>query len=279
MTSVGRMIREQRERHGRSIAEIAAELCVTQYYLRAIEDDDVVGIPGLFFYKSFAKQYAAALGIDEKLIRPALESIREPESPLPRPEIRVPDRLVQASNRRYVPDISMGWSVIALVVVLLGCSGFYTWWKRIPERMTSPTTKLTAEETTLVKTDTISSQGAPMVTLSTVASQPSVQTPDAPTTAAATDDVSGVVLKLSATERTWLSVNSGGKEIFAGTLQPSESKTLTGLERATMKVGNAGGIEVRWNGRIIGPLGTRGQVLTIRLTPQDFEILPPKQDL
>jgi hypothetical protein len=87
------------------------------------------------------------------------------------------------------------------------------------------------------------------------------------------------VLKLSATERTWLSISSGGKEIFAGTLQPSESKTLTGLERATMKVGNAGGIEVRVNGKVIGPLGTRGQVLTIKITPQDFEIVPPKQVL
>jgi len=89
-----------------------------------------------------------------------------------------------------------------------------------------------------------------------------------------------VVLKLSATERTWLSISSGGKEIFAGILQPSESKTLTGLDRATMKVGNAGGIEVRWNGKVIAPLGTRGQVLTIRITPQDFEIVPPpKQEL
>jgi hypothetical protein len=96
-----------------------------------------------------------------------------------------------------------------------------------------------------------------------------------------TGEASGVVLKLSATERTWLSISSDGKEIFAGILQPSESKTLTGLDRATMKVGNAGGIEVRWNGKVISPLGTRGQVLTIRITPEDFEIVPPapKQEL
>ncbi len=92
-----------------------------------------------------------------------------------------------------------------------------------------------------------------------------------------TGEASGVVLKLSATERTWLSISSDGKEIFAGILQPSESKTLTGLDRATMKVGNAGGIDVLWNGKSISPLGTRGQVLTIKITPQDFEIVPPPQ--
>jgi cytoskeletal protein RodZ len=274
MTSVGSMLRGERESQGRSIAEIAEKLCVTQSYVRALEQNDVAGVPGLFFYKSFAKQYAATLGMDEKLIRPTLDAMAEPESPRPRPKIRVPDRLVEASNRRYVPDVSLGWSVAGLVVVLLGCSGFYAWWKRIPGRVT---TVVPISRTT------------PLVAVSAIATSPTIQ-PDTPPetpssaptptpTAIPRDDVSGVVLKLSATERTWLSISSGGKEIFAGTLQPSESKTLTGLERATMKVGNAGGIEVRVNGKVIGPLGTRGQVLTIKITPQDFEIVPPKQVL
>jgi cytoskeleton protein RodZ len=264
MTSVGSMLRDRRESQGRAIAEIAAKLCITQHYVRAIEENDVAGVPGLFFYKSFAKQYAAILGIDEKLIRPALDAIAEPESPRPRREIRVPDRLVQASNRRYIPDVSMGWSVTGLLVVLLACSGFYSWWKRLPEKA-RPAAPV--------------SLAAPVVTVASIA--PPIQAEAPPETSSATpaEEVGGVVLKLSATERTWLSISSGGKEIFAGTLQPSESKTLTGLERATMKVGNAGGIEVRVNGKIIGPLGTRGQVLTIKITPQDFEIVPPKQVL
>ena len=136
MTSVGSMLRGERESQGRSIAEIAEKLCVTQGYVRALEEDNVAGVPGLFFYKSFSKQYAAILGMDDKLIRPALDAMAEPESPRPRPKIRVPDQLIQASNRRYVPDVSLGWSVAGLVVVLLGCSGFYSWWKRIPAKPT-----------------------------------------------------------------------------------------------------------------------------------------------
>src|SRR2546423_745538 len=115
MISVGSILREQRESQGRAIAEIAEELCVTQRYLHAIEEDDIAGVPGLFFFKSFAKQYAAALGVDQQLIRPALDALADPQDAQPRPEIRVPDRLVQASNRRYVPDVSLGWSVVGLV--------------------------------------------------------------------------------------------------------------------------------------------------------------------
>jgi len=261
MTSVGSILRKERDRQGRAIADIAAQLCVTQRYLCAIEEDDTAGVPGLFFYKNFARQYAAILGIDHGLIQPALDALQAPEDAPRGPEIRVPDRLVQATNRRHIPDIPMGWSVAGLVVVLLGCSGIYAWWKRVPQAPPAVAAFAVAQRTTPVA----------MVSSPLPSMLPEAQA------AVQAGEASGVVLKLSATERTWLSISSDGKEIFAGILQPSESKTLTGLDRATMKVGNAGGIDVLWNGKSISPLGTRGQVLTIKITPQDFEIVPPPQ--
>jgi cytoskeleton protein RodZ len=263
MTSVGSILRKERESQGRAIAKIAAELCITQRYLQAIEDDDTLGVPGIFFYKNFARQYAASLGIDEGLIQPALDAIQAPEDTAP--AISVPNRLVQATNRRQIPDIPMGWSVVGLVVVLLGCSGIFAWWKRVPQAPVPAAAVVLAQR----------SMPVAMVSAPLPSVLPGAQT------VVQTGEPAGVVLKLSATERTWLSISSGGKEIFAGILQPSESKTLTGLDRATMKVGNAGGIEVLWNGKVISPLGTRGQVLTIKITPQDFEIVPPppKQEL
>ena len=83
MTSVGAILKAERERQGRETAEIAEELCITQRYLRAIEQDDLKSLPGSFFYKSFVKQYAAILGLDEKVLQPgvdALVAIAEPEA-------------------------------------------------------------------------------------------------------------------------------------------------------------------------------------------------------
>ena len=260
MTSVGSILRKERESQGRAIAEIAAELCITQRYLQAIEQDDTAGVPGLFFYKNFARQYAVILRIDMARIQPALDALQAPEDAPPGPAISVPNSLVQATNRRHIPDISMGWSVAGLVLVLVGCSGVYAWWKRAPQAPAAAAVAMAQRSTPVA-----------MVSSPLPSMLPGAQD------AAPAGDASGVVLKLSATERTWLSISSDGKEIFAGILQPSESKTLTGLGRATMKVGNAGGIDVLWNGKSISPLGTRGQVLTIKITPQDFEIVPPPQ--
>jgi hypothetical protein len=257
MTSVGSILRSARESQGREIAEIAEGLCITPRYLRAIEDNDLSSLPGTFFYKSFVKQYAAALGVPEQLLQPGVDSLaQEKEEPLSPGQaatsaaIRIPDPIVQASNRDYFTDRRLGVPVALLGAVILACSGFYSWWSR-PVR-------------TEVKIEPSAVPATP------------ITPPVAPVAASpVATEVPGVVLSLAATERTWLSVTSGGKEIFSGVLQPGESKILTGLEVARMKVGNAGGIEIQWNGKPVGPIGTSGQVKTILFTPDNLQILEP----
>src|ERR1700733_9498159 len=107
MNSVGRILRSARERQGREVAEIADELCLTQQYLRAIEEDDVKGLPGTFFYKNFVKQYAAIVGVREAEIRAGIETLtaaaEEPALPgtLGHPPVRALDPIVADSNRLY----------------------------------------------------------------------------------------------------------------------------------------------------------------------------------
>jgi len=84
-----------------------------------------------------------------------------------------------------------------------------------------------------------------------------------------------VHLDLQATEKTWVSISAGGKTVFAGILGASERKDLDGLENAKLVTGNAAGLDVRWNGKPIGPLGPRGQVRTVIFTPEKYEVVQP----
>jgi hypothetical protein len=87
-----------------------------------------------------------------------------------------------------------------------------------------------------------------------------------------------VTLDLLAHEATWVSVSSDGKPVFSGILQANQTKTVGGKQFAKMRVGNAAGIEVRLNGKMLGTLGARGQVLVVLFTPDNFEIVtPPKE--
>ena len=75
----------------------------------------MAGVPGIFFYKNFARQYAAILGIEESLYPAGSgRDLRRPKMRRRAPQICVPNRLVQATNRRQIPDIPMGWSVVGL---------------------------------------------------------------------------------------------------------------------------------------------------------------------
>jgi cytoskeleton protein RodZ len=303
MTSVGIILKTERERQGRTTAEIAEELCITQRYLRAIEQNDLQSLPGAFFYKSFVKQYAALLGVDEMRLHPGIASLTAQLEPLPLPgadpryisgystanshaangnhfatdpdraPVRDLDPIVRADNRRYVPDGRIGFSLAGLAAVLLICSGFYAWWTRAP---------LAAATRAEMRQDSPSplTKPAPAPMTAPVA-EAKLAEPDKPAPAALNvssttgpDGENHVVLNLSATEKTWISIVSDGKQIFSGILEPSQTKTLTGADVAKLRIGNAGGLEIRWNGKTIGPVGPRGQVRVVVFTPENFEILP-----
>jgi transcriptional regulator with XRE-family HTH domain len=274
MNSVGEILRGARESQGREMAQIAEELCITKRYLHALECDDLNSLPGTFFYKSFVKQYATSLGVPLSKLQSGIEAITAPEAePQPMPgqtgaekparsepaPIRVLDPLVEASNH-YFSNRKIGIPMVALAVVLLACSGFYSWWNQPPSQSRAPRSRPTASS------------------LTAAASRTGAQTPIVDVSTSA-DDVNHVVLNLAATEKTWLSItNSEGEQIFSGMLEASQTKTLTASDAAKMRVGNAGGIAVRLNGKEIGPLGERGQVRTILFTADKFEIVeqPPR---
>jgi cytoskeletal protein RodZ len=285
MNSVGRILRSARERQGRAVAEIADELCLTQQYLRAIEEDDVKSLPGTFFYKNFVKQYAAIVGVREAEIRPGIEALtaaaEEPALPgtLAQPPVRPMDPIVADSNRRYFANTRLGLSVGGLVVVLLACSGFYAWWMRPKEIASAKARPLPAVVQNVIQNVVQPESESAPAALTVSAQDPSpTQTATVEVTASETqttvDGINHVVLNLAATEKTWLSITSEGKRIFSGFLEPSQTKTLTGLDAARMTVGNAGGINVLLNGKPIGPIGKSGQVRVVVFTPDNFEVLP-----
>jgi cytoskeleton protein RodZ len=295
MNSVGAILKTERERQGRNMAEIADKLCITQRYLRAIEQDDLSSLPGSFFYKSFVKQYAAALGVDETLLQSGIDALTGTLQPLPLPgadpryaarrsepaPLRDLDPIVREGNARYLPDRRMGLPLAALVGMVLATSGVYAWYNHAPGQAAEPISQAPQPIKTEKPAPVETSQTEP---ISPAALTEPVKSESAPaaldvTTSTGADGVNRVVLNLSATEKTWLSISSDGKQIFSGVLEPSQTKTLTGLEAAKIRVGNAGGLEVMWNGKPIGPIGPRGQVRVVLLTPDNYQILTPSQTL
>ena len=135
MMSVGETLRQQRLRRKVQLQEVSEELKISSRMLEAIEADEYDKLPGGVFAKSFVRQYAAVLGLDEEEVAAQFEqAVQSPEltrlAELRRPHAttglpRMDDRRFIGSRPRNVLP-----SLIGMVVVMLICSGVYGWWQR-----------------------------------------------------------------------------------------------------------------------------------------------------
>ena len=98
---------------------------------------------------------------------------------------------------------------------------------------------------------------SPRQAVPAAAVSPPAQTEALPT------DPKKINVDLSATEATWVSLSSAGRTVFAGILDASQTKNFDLSESAKLLTGNAAGLDVRMNGRPIGPIGQRGQVRVV----------------
>jgi cytoskeletal protein RodZ len=276
MASVGTVLRSGREAQGRSVEDIAQELCIMPSYVRAMEKDDAADLPGTFFYKSFVRQYATIVGLNPAELVAEVEAVTAVAEPVTtvaeKKPIRVPDPIVEASNNFNFSSRSLTAPLVALAVALIGGGIFYAWWKRPVEAAQTPAPVVVEKQPEVVPiaaTTTVAPISTPVAETASNDSPVAVTT----TTTTTADGVKHIELSLSAKEKTWLSISSGGKQIFSGVLEAEETKTLSGLEMAKMTVGNAGGIDVHLNGKDVGPLGAKGQVRVVVFTPEGFSFL------
>lgn len=146
MTAIGETLRRERERRNLNLESISRELKISARFLEAIEQERFEKLPGGVFARSFVRQYARLLGLDEEELAGEVQRLLEPE----------PDpMLVAASQREMAPDLPLPrvdrWEAVGakrpsrssslpalalVVVVMLACSGLYAWWQR--ERRSAP---------------------------------------------------------------------------------------------------------------------------------------------
>jgi len=280
MHSVGEKLRNERQRQNRSISAIASETCISARYLEAIERDDLSVLPGGFFYKSFVKQYSSALGMDFSSVEPDVQKAMPVEVQDPLPALSASYQVAKTEGRiSRFPNRAV-WAAALLVSTLAGGGGFYHWWQKNQQGDSLP------DAVQVVQAAPVLSQpaAAPPVAAhvdDTVATAPAAV--PAPTTmvAPAADvpkpESAKLSVGLSARERTWVSLSSDGKTVFSGVLYASQTKNIEGLENAKLLTGNAAGLDVRWNGKSIGPLGMHGQVKMVVFTPEKFQIISPRK--
>jgi hypothetical protein len=89
-----------------------------------------------------------------------------------------------------------------------------------------------------------------------------------------------VQVAMTADEVVWVMVKTDGKISFSGTLEAQQTRTFDAAENVMVRLGNAGGVNIKLNGQPIGAVGPKGQVRTVQFTSGGFQIVAvPKPSL
>lgn len=80
----------------------------------------------------------------------------------------------------------------------------------------------------------------------------------------ATEKALPISVKIHARERCWIRVKADGRVIYEKALNPGEEVTWGANEEMVIRFGNAGGVDVEYNGKSIGSPGGRGDVIDLR---------------
>jgi cytoskeleton protein RodZ len=309
MTSIGDTLRRERLKRRLDLEGVSRELKISPRLLEAIEDERFDRLPGGVFAKSFVRQYARMLGLDEEEIVGELQRMLEPlplfpelepESPSPdilRPRVEV----LESMGDTHTGRTSTLRSLVMVLLVMLICSAVYAWWQRggrfpwklVLAREDTPTpvetvqapVKPVAEAEPQTQANPEPPSEAPKDDAAAVAANATAdttrETPEAappPSPPATSNADTGVRVEITAQEqqRVWFSARADGKFLYAVTLEPNESRTVEAGKMVLLKLGNAGGANFSLNGKPVGPVGPKGQIRSVQFTSGGFQIVVPE---
>ncbi|AIF51725.1 RodZ domain-containing protein [Pelosinus sp. UFO1] len=237
MQTVGKILRSEREKKGLSVKEIEFATSIRTLYITAIEEDNYSVIPGEVYVKGFIRNYSNYLGLDSQEI---MDLYRKDQNPNTLADENLsPESKASADKPGKTNNFQIKWITISLFAL---CAIGGAWWflgssKSIQE----PNVEKQAQST-----PTIPNQ---------VTKEQSVAPPIAPV------QKKPVILTAKYTDQCWTLITADNKIIYEGTPQAGETLTWEAEQNITLKVGNAGGIDIVYNGQPMGKLGVKGEVL------------------
>ena len=272
MSSFGEHLRQQREMRGISLDEIVATTKIGRRLLLALEEEQFDLLPGGIFNKSYVRAYAKCIGIDEEgAVAEYLEAAKETP----------PDTKVIAHQHASLhsdrPRERSSFPLVPVLVLLAIATGGVAGWKvyrqhqREREREQS-TAQASSGETQAMPGPAPSSSGEPqpkheVAPENVRQSIPSDATPaQSPTPTTTLPSAGGAVhsaapseapagpsfeVTVRPKERAWVSIKSDGKYLVRGIIQPPEVKTVRANSQIVFFTGNAGAVDVDFNGQNI----------------------------
>ncbi|MDD3267746.1 MAG: DUF4115 domain-containing protein [Syntrophomonadaceae bacterium] len=225
----GEILRKEREKIGYSLEKVEEETKIRKYYLEMMENDEFASLPPQVYATGFVKRYAKLLSLDEHEMVNEFKRLAYGTGHSEEPII-VHTEPVNPPNR--IPWKNVVAGIIFLLLVIW--AGNYL-------------------------AGVISERGIRNI-FPQSDTKPNVQHPKQPQDKTTASQEQGVQLDIKAIKKCWLHIVVDGVSQYEGILVAGEERSFVGKKSVYLKAGNAGGIEITYNGIKQSPLGNSGQV-------------------
>jgi cytoskeleton protein RodZ len=257
---VGACLRDARERLGLSLRQIATSTRISVQALDALERNDIARLPGGIFTRAFVRSYAHEVGLDpEETVRDFVEQFPVEAVTYGSPLVELPpadsDRTLDPELKPWPNLVFIGTAVAVGVVGLT----LAVLWAR------GALTASASSESPVPS----SSPPTPSAVSSNVPTAAPVLQPIPSPPASVVDD--GLRVSVTSESPCWVRIVADDAVRYEGLLQQGVAQTREARRSLEVRVGDAAACRVTLNGRPTRALGTSGQVVTLRVTPESVE--------
>jgi len=241
----GERLRRLRKAKGLSLEQVHQITKIHVRVINALEEDKIDEISPVYV-KGLLKIYCNLLGADPK------DFTEEPSLEPPKTEDQKPQELPLAKPRIDISvirnHIKLKPVILSICLLVLAMSAFRIGRSISIHRRQSQPEKSPPEPVAAVSKK--------------------VETPPA-----SASTINNPRLGIRAKQNCWLEIKSDGKTIFKGILKKGDFEYWEAEDKIEFSLGNAGGVDVEINGKLLPPLGRRGQVIrNISVTKQGLTV-------
>jgi cytoskeleton protein RodZ len=300
LPSFGAKLKLEREKRKITLEQISVSTKIGTRMLQALEEDNFNQLPGGIFNRGFVRAYSRFLGLDEdQTIADYMQAsgdaapvstetvshedgsrenaAREDAAREDRDRDRDKDKVSRLEASADAPPRQVPWGVFAgaLLVVALALS---FWSHRRREHMRQAVRPNSASAATQLSGQ-VSGSDLPTTGSPTTSSPAGVFAPSAaPKTSHALAPASPAAIPgeftvlIQAREESWTTITADGKTISSELLPAGSERVVRGRKEITVRTGNAGGVDFRFNEKKVDVGGDYGEVKIVTFGPRG--ILP-----
>ena len=271
-------LKRTRESKGLRLEDIARRYRIRLSFLESIESGRFEDLPEPVYTKTFIKTYAGLLGVDAgPILAKYAKHIEQTLPPAPPEEkaagLKGPDAGKAALSWLGMLGSRVGWTFLALAVLVgLGIFAFQDRPEKPVPAKTAPQEEVKPpEKPAEVKPPEVPPAQQPEAApppAQEQAAAPEPKKPQAPPPAEKTEPppaappaTGPLSLTIEATEAAWVQVKADKSSAVQRLLQAGEKVSVEAKEKITVDLGNAGGVQITFQGRSLGSPGKRGEVV------------------